>query len=903
VGFAVGILLSIPYYLIYNNLIQSILLAFAFAAPLVVAGLVAFKRAVESKIEFAIEAAFAVAGVVVFVFAGVFAVAIASENAGALAAAAAVAGAVAVAVAVAAPRASAYLYSFTFMGVTMVILSILGGIIEKIEIYETILYPLTFLTGYITVSSFEFQKDSSKFKEGFKDKLFTDIDITRLRFAKAQKLSLLWGLLFAWLICIPIYFQWGPSFHSKLFITAAGFAILPIFILRIPDYLICLPIWFYQRRKLLGSPNNGKEMMAVYNNSLLFKHEMIYFQLPGLHKIMTVFAGNKEIGIKEALRQIDHLNRFTFQQKQARKSIITLGKYNETAHQYIHFLLEKIDLSRLKGLSQKSSLAKFYLMLFEEKDNKADKSDDIQLISREMKKEKDYRFNEEMVDTLEAVHQFLTADTLEDFYQGCKRLEKVMDYSRDISYFTHLQKVYPSLEKIKNSLVTIEKIEHFESKRSFIMEQKEALNTLLKATGEKFYQPFQTIWQNVFQHCIELVEKEMKLLEGSAVLAIQLKNQNIYSSNEVQSLYFNIRNKGREMASGISIALQAVSPGITLGIETVKEIPVIEAGKEKDVALPIKAPSNVEATIKGTLIFSDRIRENKSIPFSFLITVLKRSREFKKINNPYVVGQPLTGDAPLFIGREDAYRFIDENITASGGERHIIVCHGLRRTGKTSLLYRIETQGLSDKRLVPIYFDIQGIDDEKHFYYKLSRAIWEKLLLPLVPGIESFNLFEQSLEKIKPKLGQHILLLMMDEFEELQQRVEEKKISKSIFGHIRHLMQHEEKLAFLFCGTHKLEEMSADYWSIFFNTAIYYRISHLKTEDARRLIIEPVQGQLTYDDLAVEQVLKMTNGQQKKEITHWWMTWTMPWKKLFPLERKAFPSISGTIQRCLKNSS
>jgi hypothetical protein len=91
--------------------------------------------------------------------------------------------------------------------------------------------------------------------------------------------------------------------------------------------------------------------------------------------------------------------------------------------------------------------------------------------------------------------------------------------------------------------------------------------------------------------------------------------------------------------------------------------------------------------------------------------------------------------------------------------------------------------------------------------------------------------------------------------------VEEKKISKAIFGHIRHLMQHEQKLAFLFCGTHKLEEMSSDYWSIFFNTAIYYRISHLSPEDARRLIIEPVQGQLTYDDLAVEQILKMTNGQ------------------------------------------
>lgn len=74
-------------------------------------------------------------------------------------------------------------------------------------------------------------------------------------------------------------------------------------------------------------------------------------------------------------------------------------------------------------------------------------------------------------------------------------------------------------------------------------------------------------------------------------------------------------------------------------------------------------------------------------------------------------------------------------------------------------------------------------------------------------------------------------------------------------------MQHEEKLILLFCGTHKLEEMSADYWSIFFNTAIYYRLSHLHYRDALRLIKEPVKGQLAYDDLAVEQIMKMTGGQ------------------------------------------
>jgi len=102
---------------------------------------------------------------------------------------------------------------------------------------------------------------------------------------------------------------------------------------------------------------------------------------------------------------------------------------------------------------------------------------------------------------------------------------------------------------------------------------------------------------------------------------------------------------------------------------------------------------------------------------------------------------------------------------------------------------------------------------------------------------------------------------MIDEFEEIQQRVEDQKIPKSIFSNIRNLMQHEDKLIFLFCGTHQIEEMSADYWSLFFNTAIYYKISYLSLNDTEELIKKPVEGQVTYDGLAVDQILKMTHGQ------------------------------------------
>ena len=83
-------------------------------------------------------------------------------------------------------------------------------------------------------------------------------------------------------------------------------------------------------------------------------------------------------------------------------------------------------------------------------------------------------------------------------------------------------------------------------------------------------------------------------------------------------------------------------------------------------------------------------------------------------------------------------------------------------------------------------------------------------------------------------------------------------MSKPVSSNIRHLMQHGQKLIFMFCGTHKLEEMAADYRSIFFNTATYLKISFLKPDETEKLIREPVKDRLEYDDLAVEQIGKMT---------------------------------------------
>lgn len=785
-----------------------------------------------------------------------------------------------------------YLFIFLF-GWLSVIFS--GGTgIHLIKPYEMITYPFAFMVTYSFGYTFDLFREQEKFEKAPHESRVRNVIETRQKFLKAQKLTLLWLPLITFLLfMMTLFIHLEPRLKTKIIIAAICFAVTPIFLLHIPDYLLCLFLWPFQRKKLLKKNNLTKNALDIYEKSILFKNEMLHFQLPGLHKIITAFAKNEAIGIDEAVKQINNLYLFTFQLEQAQKAFSGLLKDRNVTHQVILLLLEERSLSIMNILSKTNRLASLYMTFFERREETTLKkyqntilirfkkwfmarppdidlekrefvsmvlADRINLVYCEMAKEKGYRFNNEMIKTLESIYKLLTSNSLKTICEAVEILEKITEFPKGINYFLVIESMVVQLKKIKGALLKIEDIERLETKRSSLSDQKEAFHTLTKVVEERLFNPFKHMWTETLNHCIELISQEIKLLQSSAKLSIELKNKEVLATDEVRKLYFEINNKGQELASKISVTLQVESPAISFPDGTKTDIDIIESGKSKEIFFSITPHVPAKTTLRGTLTFSDRVMEGKKLDFSFPVTILRKSAEFKKIKNPYIVSQPLKGNAPLFFGREDAHEFIDNNILAPGGH-HTIVCHGLRRTGKTSLLYRIGTQGLTDKRLVPINIDMQGIDDEKDFYYTLSNAIIEEFSIKSASPVENFNRFKGFLKYIKPELVERIIVLMVDEFEELQMRVEEKKISKSVFSNIRHLMQHEEKLIFLFCGTHQLEEMSADYWSIFFNTAIYFRISHLKREDAIRLIKEPVKDQLTYDDLAVEQILKMTNGQ------------------------------------------
>jgi hypothetical protein len=197
------------------------------------------------------------------------------------------------------------------------------------------------------------------------------------------------------------------------------------------------------------------------------------------------------------------------------------------------------------------------------------------------------------------------------------------------------------------------------------------------------------------------------------------------------------------------------------------------------------------------------------------------------------------------------------------------VLHGQRRTGKTSFLYQLLNGRLPDQ-FIPALIDMQGlavmVNDTNDFLseiaYTLAQAVQPAGIELDEPDLSAAptRLFNRFLDSLEMKLGDRRIVLMVDEFELIEAKISEGKLESEILGYFRSLIQHRKGLIFIFVGTHHLQEMSHDYWSILFNIALHRKISFLSETDSIALIRNPVAGKLDIDDLAVEKIIQLTNG-------------------------------------------
>ena len=252
--------------------------------------------------------------------------------------------------------------------------------------------------------------------------------------------------------------------------------------------------------------------------------------------------------------------------------------------------------------------------------------------------------------------------------------------------------------------------------------------------------------------------------------------------------------------------------------------------------------------------------------------------------NPYITGDPVAG-TKLFLGREGVMERIRRQLGASD-HANVVLLEGTRRTGKTSILKQIEKTDVLDG-WIPVYCSLQGmgVKSTRDFYRALAMetgsALYRAGVRTWLPGtpapspgqrftqafrsaldrafsdehsFETFGLYlAAAVEAAKPRR----VLLMLDEFDELQERIDDGTISPQVPTNIRHLLQHQPGVCAIITGSRRLKRLREDYWSALFGLGYRIGISALPIDAAKRLVIEPVEGKLRYLPSACDRVVEL----------------------------------------------
>lgn len=436
------------------------------------------------------------------------------------------------------------------------------------------------------------------------------------------------------------------------------------------------------------------------------------------------------------------------------------------------------------------------------------------------------------------------------------------------------------MNRIMDELHKIEKVENLQTKTIFLENSLQAIHAAQKslmATDEadaaQIRAPEHNALMGALAYWQELVVKLIQRLKGRAAITSELKNPSCTLSAQIPLVY-EIANRGLNVAQHVRLRVRDGE-----GYHLVKhngradvEIDILPPGEVREVNLPI-APINGarRLRIEWDITYDDAIDAECRLEFADVLEFVDPERPFERIFPiPYVTGTPLKSD-DVFVGRDDVFAFIRENLLGTH-QNNAVILHGQRRTGKTSVLYRLGR--VMTETHYAVLIDMQGkpARGEAEFLYSIADDI--------VFTLEEHDIFVEMPERedfedapeffFRNRFLRHLykeldddknILLLFDEFEELQQRVQDGRLSPEIFTFLRNLMQHENRLDFVFSGTHKLEQLGAEYWSVLFNIAVYKPITFLSPSEVRRLILEPVADKsIEYDSLAIKRMASVTAG-------------------------------------------
>ncbi|PLX85600.1 MAG: hypothetical protein C0617_03640 [Desulfuromonas sp.] len=262
--------------------------------------------------------------------------------------------------------------------------------------------------------------------------------------------------------------------------------------------------------------------------------------------------------------------------------------------------------------------------------------------------------------------------------------------------------------------------------------------------------------------------------------------------------------------------------------------------------------------------------------------------------SPYVCGAPITPKrSDVFFGRDELLESIRRQIRLTG---NVVLLEGNRRAGKTSILSHLSGKNGVEGWL-GVYSSLQGAAGSEdgvgvptvEVFRSIARSIAKTtyelgLDTPLPNGemlpadkkplalpkacregisAEPFVEFESYLNVILDLLEEQNLglLLMLDEFDKLQEGIENGVTSSQVPENFRYLVQTYPRFSAILTGSRRLKRLREEYWSALYGLGTRIGVTSLDASAAERLITEPVKDRLTYSRESIKRAIYLTSGQ------------------------------------------
>lgn len=275
--------------------------------------------------------------------------------------------------------------------------------------------------------------------------------------------------------------------------------------------------------------------------------------------------------------------------------------------------------------------------------------------------------------------------------------------------------------------------------------------------------------------------------------------------------------------------------------------------------------------------------------------------------NPYVTGSPLDPQhgSAVFYGREKLISQISNQIVTHG---NVVLLEGNRRAGKTSILKHLEGRTAIPGWLA-VYASLQAAEGAAQAVGVPTAEVFRLIAFELAMGVAGLDVDtplpdgsavkrealcgENKLDKLKENARIRkacrggisdqspftdfrdyldILLeiadtqgfgivLMLDEFDKLQEGIDNGVTSPQVPENIRFLIQSHPRFSAILTGSRRLKRLREEHWSALYGLGTSLPVTALDVDSARRVVTEPVRDSLTFSDEAVERIIKLTARQ------------------------------------------